>query len=249
MRLGKIASPWIVLITGSLSPCSYGVEASGIQKALDRYKVVGVISEESPRKPLAGIAVLQDGRTSQTHTLSIGDPLPNDPDISIISTKSGKVVVSDGKVEFALLHTETVLDPPPSLETHSAENVGGKWEENVSLLGPTYSRTKDARISTEGGLPPSSAGLTFTNDRGRFPYYKVDNSRGELDDSPSLWRESYTELDSFAQDWQWMPAGDLTIDEGPRSLDAESLREFEERSSNPWWTGGEEARSLGENEP
>ena len=249
MRLGKIASRWIVVITGSLSPHSFGVEASGIQKALDRYKVIGVISEESPRKPLAGIAVLKDGRTSQTHTLSIGDPLPNDPHISIISTKAGKVVVSDGKVEFALLHTETVLEPTTSSETPSVENVGVKWEDNVSLLGPSYSRTKDPRISTEGGLPSSSVGLTLTDDKGRFPYYRVDNRQGELGDSPSLWRESYTELETFAQDWQWMPAGDLTIDEGPRLLDAESNREFEERSSNPWWTGGEEARSFSENEP
>ena len=130
----------------------YGVEQTAIQAAIDRYKVVGVISEESPRKPLSGIAVLKDTRTSETVTLTIGDPLPSNELFSIVSTKAGQVVVSSGQEEFTLQHNETSLEPPASEDQVGFDELSGKWEDKLSVLGNASALSKDKRLIPENEM-------------------------------------------------------------------------------------------------
>lgn len=240
----RFATSGLIMSVVSFSPALYGVESTAIQAAMDRYKVVGVISEESPRKPLAGIAVLKDTRTSETLTLTIGDPLPSDAQFSIISTKSGQVVVSSGQEEFALQHSETAMEPATPSDQAGFDDLNGKWQDNVSMLGKASALSKDKRLIPESDLgtsgPSTGTSLSPTDDKMRFPYYKVDTMLGDAEVGREPAIDPFLEIDSFSQDWDWIPASDLTLTDIGMG-EPEAPRILEGPSMNPWWVGEDEA--------
>ena len=251
MFLRYVAS---ALVFGAIwfTPPVYGVERSAIQAAMDRYKVVGVISEESPRKPLAGIAVLKDLRTSETLTLTIGDPLPSDTDLSIVSTKAGQVVVSSGQEEFTLQHSESVVEPSRDENQPGFDELSGKWEDNVSVLGKASALSKDKRLLPDGDLGAvgrtSGATVSAADDKMRFPYYKVDTALGEVEAGRESAIDPFVEIDSFSQDWDWIPASDLTLTDIGLG-DPEAPRILENPSFSPWWVGEDEGPATAKTEP
>jgi hypothetical protein len=248
----------VTLLSMTLSLAStvaYAIEQSAIQAAVDRYKVVGVISEESPKKPLAGVAVLKDLRTSHTFTLAIGDPLPENPALCLVSTKAGHVVISDGRKEATLLQTETEMDEALSSVDQPEEggSIGGKWEDNVSILGQSYSRLAENSLSKETDSTKSNVALGLSEEKGRFPYFKVDNAQSGLEKSDDAISEGPTEMDPWIQDWEWTPASEINTEEAlkwpePKWSQYDLLREGDDAIMNPWWLGEGEARSPAESE-
>lgn len=244
----KYAFGWIPVLLGALSPELYGVEETGIRAAFDRYKVIGVISEESPKKPLAGVAVLKDARTSLTHTLTIGDPLPGDPNLSLVSTKAGHVTVSDGREETTLGHTETVVEDAILVHQEDLGLADGKWDEKVSLLGNAGLLTKERRLLPDSKGDAGQLPLTTAEEKVRFPYYRADAPFRDAEWGMDNFSDPLAEMDSFSQDWEWMPASDLSL----ADLDVpnpEISRGSYENGYSPWWVGKDEARSEQEIEP
>jgi hypothetical protein len=234
----------VIGLTG-YSQSLYGVEQTAIQAAMDRYKVVGVISEESPRQPLSGIAVLKDLRTSQTVTLTIGDPLPSNEIFSIVSTKAGQVVVSSGQEEFTLQHHETEVDVPPAESQGGFDELSGKWEDKVSVIGNASALSKDKRLIPENDLAttgrPTTTTMAPNDDKMRFPFYKVENVLGEGDSARDMAVDPFVEIDSFSQEWDWMPASDLSFSDVGIGGDPEAPRLLEAPSTSPWWVGEDDA--------
>lgn len=230
----------------------YGVEQTAIQAAIDRYKVVGVISEESPRKPLSGIAVLKDTRTSETVTLTIGDPLPSNELFSIVSTKAGQVVVSSGQEEFTLQHNETSLEPPASEDQAGFDELSGKWEDKLSVLGNASALSKDKRLIPENEMATtgrvSGQVMSVTEDKMRYPLYKVENVLGDVEAGRDAAVDPFLEIDAFSQDWDWMPASEISLPDITTG-EPEAPRILEAPSSSPWWAQEDDAFAPIKGEP
>lgn len=218
---------------------AYGVQGTPLGAIGERWNVVGVISEESPQRPLGGVVVLRHKLTKETHTLTVGDPLPGDPTISIVSTKPGRVKVSDGQKEVTL----EGVDADPAVDSDvtptddaplAKKSLIGASALDSGAVFPTWTGTGREDSMVPKGIferPVSS----LTDEAFRFPYLKAERSLRPTSEGVSAEAsDPYLGLESFSQVFE---KSMIERDDSAGGDDPD--REETGPLPSPWWSGEE----------
>lgn len=144
----------------------YAVDMQPVSKSLEnedeRYSLVGVIAEGGG-KGGSGIAVIKDTQNRKTYTIKVGEPIPADPALRLMSVRRSQAVLEgQGKTIYVGVSSVGYNDDKPTssqtatmevesgLEAKPSRGLFERWYEGMTspVLAPTAEALNHRRIET-----------------------------------------------------------------------------------------------------